>query len=130
MGEISPGILWRILTVAAVLEAGTGLALIVDPALVVALLLGVSVSDLELVLGRCFGLALLSLGLACGSRGARFETPPLAAGAMLLYNALIAVYLAYLGSLHGMAGPLLWPAVALHLVVASLLVLAWRNSKR
>ena len=72
-------------------------------------------------LGRCFGIALLTLGLACwpGRQRAASGTP--AFRAMLIYNALIALYLAFLGTVRHRAGLLLWPAVALHAVVALLL---------
>ena len=44
---------------------------------------------------------------------------------MLFYNVLIASYLAWLGAIGHREGLLLWPAVALHAVVALLLVKAW-----
>ena len=46
---------------------------------------------------------------------------------MLTYNALIALYLAYVGTVAHLGGLLLWPAVALHGVVALLLVWAGRE---
>ena len=42
--------------------------------------------------------------------------------AMLIYNVLIALYLAYLGAAEHLGGVLLWPGVALHAIVALLLV--------
>jgi hypothetical protein len=39
---------------------------------------------------------------------------------MLVYSALVTLYLAYLG-FAGIAGIMLWPAVALHLVLSILL---------
>ena len=59
----------RILAFAAVVEVGTGLVLLIDPAIVVALLLGAEVSGVGTLLGRCFGIALLALGLACWPAG-------------------------------------------------------------
>jgi hypothetical protein len=41
---------------------------------------------------------------------------------MVLYNALITVCLACAGVVTRLHGPLLWPAVALHAVVAFLLI--------
>ncbi len=41
---------------------------------------------------------------------------------MSVYNALIALYLGYLGAFQHASGLLLWPAVLLHAVVAVLLV--------
>jgi hypothetical protein len=49
---------------------------------------------------------------------------------MLTYGAAVAVYLAYLGLAGGLGGILLWPAVALHVVLAILLVTAWRRSRQ
>jgi hypothetical protein len=79
------------------------------------------------VLGRCFGIALLGLGLACWPGRSRAESGLPAFRAMLSYNALIALYLAYLGTVGRMAGMLLWPAVALHAIV--MLLLAWTGRR-
>ena len=49
---------------------------------------------------------------------------------MLIYNALIALYLAYLYVVGHLGGALLWPGVALHAVVALLLVWTWRDERR
>jgi hypothetical protein len=49
---------------------------------------------------------------------------------MLTYNVLIALYLAYLGTVGHLGGVLWWPAVALHTVVALLLVWTWRDGRR
>ena len=57
------------------------------------------------------------------------DSNPSALRGMLAYNALIALYLAYLGGLEHMAGTLLWPAVALHAAVTLLLLRAWRNGR-
>lgn len=120
----------RILAFAAVAEVGTGLVLMIDPAIVVTLLLGVEVSGAGTPLGRCFGIALLALGLACWPSRQRVErgSPPFRA--MLIYNLLIALYLAYLGTVRHLGGPLLWPGVALHAVVALLLVWTGRDQRR
>jgi hypothetical protein len=109
----------RILAFASVVEAGTGIALTIAPALVVNLLVGLDVATDGLLLGRCFGIALLSLAVACWP-GPGDVVPALRA--MALYNTLIAAYLGYLGTTLHLAGLLLWPAFALHGVVALLLV--------
>jgi hypothetical protein len=116
----------KTLALAAIIEAGTGLVLIADPERVVHLLLGVTVSGAGTLLGRCFGIALLALGLACWPSGRCAEREAPAFRAMLSYNALIALYLGYLGSAGGLGGPLLWPAVALHAGVALRLLWTWR----
>jgi hypothetical protein len=53
-----------------------------------------------------------------------------AVAAMLIYNALIAFYLAYLFVAEHRGGVLLWPAVALHTAVAILLAWARRTERR
>jgi hypothetical protein len=119
----------KVLTFAAVMEVATGLILIVDPAVVVALLVGMEVSGVGTLVGRCFGITLLALGLACwpGPRPAEGGGPTLRG--MLVYNALIAFYLTFLGTVRHQGGLLLWPAVALHAVIAVLLVWTWRGER-
>jgi hypothetical protein len=112
----------KVLVFAAVVEVGTGLFLMIDPAIVVKLLIGSEVSDTAMQLGRCFGIALLALGLACWPGRQRSDSGSSAFRAMLTYNVLIAIYLTYLGTAGHLGGLLLWPAVALHAVVALLLV--------
>src|SRR5271169_6714884 len=78
----------RLLTLTAVVEVPTGLALLVVPAVVVKLLLGAEISDAGIPLGRVAGAALLALGVACW-RARNDEHNRAAAGivsAMLLYN--------------------------------------------
>ena len=110
----------KLLGVAAVIEAATGLALMIHPPLVTRLLLGEGVSGAGMALGRVAGFALLGLGLACwpGIESAGANTPALRA--LLTYNLLATLYLAYLGIGGGSVGSLLWPAVALHAVLALL----------
>ena len=114
---------------AAIVEFGTGLALMLDPAVVATLLVGAQLSDVGAVLGRCFGITLVALGLACWPRPQRAEDNSVAARAMVTYNALIALYLAYLGTLGHLRGFLLWPAIAFHAVVALLLVWIWHKER-
>jgi Ca2+/Na+ antiporter len=113
----------KTLAFSAVAEMGTGLVLMIDPAIVAAWLLGVDISGVALLLGRCFGIALLALGWACWPGRRRTDMPSPAKRAMLLYNVLIALYLAYSGAAGHLGGVLLWPAVALHAVVAFLLLI-------
>src|SRR5882672_6782765 len=127
VSETSLNTLRKILAFAAVVEVGTGLALMIGPAMVVRLLLGAEVSGVGTMLGRCFGIALLALGLACWPSRSRVESGSAAFPAMLIYNVLIALYLAYLGTIGHVGGLLLWPGVALHAVVALLLVSTWRS---
>jgi hypothetical protein len=106
-----------LLTITAVIEAGTGVALLVSPSWVVLVLLG---SPLEgpasPVIGRVLGGALLSLGLACWL--GRDDTQGRAAtglvAAMLLYNITVVVLLCHSRIGSGMAGGAFLPAVILH----------------
>jgi hypothetical protein len=109
-----------------VLEVATGLALIFKPALVVRLLLGVEASGMEMVIGRCFGIALFGLSFACWPDRQRSRSGTTAFRGMLFYNALIAAYLIYLGTLGHFGGLMLWPAAMVHAVVTGLLVRALR----
>jgi hypothetical protein len=77
------------------------------------LLLGTALTGLAVAVARLAGIALIALGVAC------WPGPPLAG--MLIYNAVAALYLAYLGFAQGLVGTLLWPAVILHAILAALL---------
>jgi hypothetical protein len=112
----------RLLAVAAMIEALTGLALMFQPALLVQLLLGGSIAGAGVALGRVAGFGLLSLGIACWPR---FGTSFPALWAMLVYNVLTAAYLAYLWLSGGPVGRLLIPATVLHGVLALALAGAW-----
>jgi hypothetical protein len=111
-----------LLTVTAVLEAATGLALVARPSAPVALLLGSSLdTPAALTIGQVAGAALLSLGVACwlarNDGSSRAGSGVVAA--MLLYNAAVVVVLARAGIAPGLSGIGLWPAVVLHLAMAA-----------
>jgi hypothetical protein len=116
----------KILAFAAVVEAGTGLALMIAPGMVVALLLGTAGSGEDPSVGRVAGIALLALGVACWPGAHRVDRDSAPYRAMLVYNLLVALYLAFLGGVGRQAGRLLWPAVVLHAIVALLLIWASR----
>jgi hypothetical protein len=126
MNDRSPNVLTKTLAFAVVAEVATGLALIFKPALVVRWLLGVEASGMEMVIARCFGIALFGLSFACWPDRQRSVSNTAAFRGMLIYNALIAAYLAYLGTVAHLGGLLLWPAVILHAVVTGLLVRSMR----
>lgn len=119
----------KVLAFTVIVEIGTGLVLLIDPALVVAVLVGAELSGVGMVAGRCFGITLVALGLACWrGRQSTGSAAPAALG-MLLYNAAIALYLAYLGTAGHLGVLLLWPAVVLHAIVAALLAPAWHREQ-
>jgi hypothetical protein len=103
----------KILPFAAIAEAATGLALLLDPSLVGRLLLGTNLTGVAVPVAGVLGIALVGLGVACWSGIPRLG--------MLTYGAAVALYLAYLGISGHWVGPLLWPAVALHAVLTLLL---------
>jgi hypothetical protein len=121
-----PNALTRTLAFGVVLEVITGLALIFKPAVVIKLLLGVDASGMEMVIGRCFGIGLFGLVFACWPDTQKSVSSTAAFRGMLIFNALIAAYLAYLGIVGHLGGVLLWPAVAVHAVMTGLLVRSMR----
>jgi hypothetical protein len=114
------------LGIAAALEAVTGLFLLVFPHLVAKLLLGTDVSGVSIVIGRVAGIALLALGWL----GRQEAGGGWALVALLLYNSLATVYLAYVGIATEFVGLLLWPAVAVHAVLTVLLGFICTKSRR
>ena len=104
------------LTLAAVAEAVTGLALLVAPSLVGRLLFGVELAGVAIPVARVTGIALIAFGVAC------WPGPPLVG--MLTYSAAVTLYLAYVGFVGGLTGILLWPAVVLHGILTALLTRA------
>jgi hypothetical protein len=126
MSDRGPNVLTKTLAFGVVLEVATGLALIVKPAVVIKLLLGVEASGMEIVIGRCFGIGLFGLVFACWPDTQKSVSSTAAFRGMLIYNALIAAYLAYLGIVGHLGGLLLWPAVVVHAVMTGLLLRSLR----
>jgi hypothetical protein len=129
MAEVNdrgPNTLTKTLAFAVVSEVATGLALIFKPALVIKLLLGVDASGMEMVIARCLGIGLFGLSFACWPDTQKSVSTTAAFRGMLIYNALIAAYLAYLGTVGHVGGLLQWPVVALHAVVAGLMIRSMR----
>jgi len=114
-----------LLALAAGIEVVTGLALIVDPSIVARLLFGGDLSGPGQALGTLGGFALFALALACWPTRDAAGSTARALRAMLLFSLLAALYLVYLGVGGGAAGPLLWPAAALHAVLTLLLGRVW-----
>jgi hypothetical protein len=111
----------KLLAIASLAEAATGLALLLVPSLVGQLLFGAELTGASTPVGRVLGIALIALAVACW--------PGLTAlCGMLTYSALATAFLAYVGIRGHWVGPLLWPAVGLHAVIALLLGRAWRMS--
>lgn len=107
----------RLLKITAIIEVITGLALLVVPSLVGQVLFGAELAGVAIPVARVAGIALIALGIAC-LRGQALT-------GMLTYNALAALYLAWLAVGGQWSGPLLWPAAVLHAVFTVLLMRAW-----
>jgi hypothetical protein len=121
----------RLLKLTALIEAATGLALMVVPSVVVRLLLGSPLdTSAAVMLGRVAGVALFALGVACWL--ARDDAQSRAArglvAAMLLYNVATVAVLAFAGIGFGLHGVALWPAVVLHAVMAVWCIACLRRS--
>ena len=103
------GIMNRVLIVASIVELATGVALLIVPSLVGRLLFGVPFDGIAIPVARMAGIALVAFAIACWPGSPR--------AGMLTYNAAVALYLGWLGASRGLDGLILWPAVALHLIL-------------
>ena len=75
----------RVLTVAAVLEVATGMALLVVPSLVVRLLFGEELTGIVIPVARVLGIALIALGVCCWAGNTVLY-------GMLTYGVLVTLY--------------------------------------
>jgi hypothetical protein len=112
----------KVLTLAAVLEVATGMALLIVPSLVGRLLFGEELTGIVIPVARVLGVALIALGVGClpGST---------ALCGMLTYSGLVTLYLLYLAIRGEWVGPLLWPVVVIHGILTVLLARAWFQSR-
>jgi hypothetical protein len=107
--------------VTAFVEAGTGLSLLMLPAVPLWLLLGVGEALPETIfVARVAGAALVALGVACWpGRNDKHDSPrPAVILGVLIYDVAATVLLAYAGVFLGMSGLALWPAVVVHSALA------------
>jgi hypothetical protein len=112
----------KALTVAAVIEVATGMALLIVPSLVGRLLFGEELTGIVIPVARVLGVALIALGVGCLPCST-------ALCGMLTYSGLVTLYLLYLAIRGEWVGPLLWPVVALHGILTVLLARAWFQSR-
>jgi hypothetical protein len=112
----------KVLTVAAVIEVATGLALMIAPSLVGRLLFGEELTGIVILVARVLGIALLALGVGCWPGST-------ALCGMLTYSGLVTLYLLYVAIRGEWVGPLLWPVVALHGILTVLLARASFQSR-
>ncbi len=108
----------KVLALAAVAEAGTGVILLVSPAILVQLLFAAEITGAGVIMSRLAGIALIGLGVACWPGNSAFQ--PL--NGMLAYSTLAMLYLIVVGVQGEAVGLLLWPAVLVHAILVALLV--------
>jgi hypothetical protein len=115
-----------LLIVAALIEAGAGLALLLVPTVAVSALLGVPLdTPTGLVAGRIAGAALFGLAIACwqARNGERGSPATGVIEAMSFYNFAAAIVLVYAGTRLELRSALLWPAIVLHVGLGACCVL-------
>jgi hypothetical protein len=109
-------------TVAAVIEAGAGLALLGLPSFTASLLLGTPLDSPAVVsLARVGGAAIAALAIVCWLARGDVHSPASrgVVVALLFYNSAVAGVLALASLGHDLHGILLWPAVAFHIMMAA-----------
>ena len=114
--------------ISAAIEAVTGLALILNPGLVVRLLLGGDLGAVGIAVGRVGGFGLLSLAIACWP--GRGDASQQATRALFNYNLLASVYLAYLRFGGGFVIYILLLACGLHALLTVLILFSLRAKLR
>src|SRR5258707_1231133 len=122
----------RLLIFTALIETGTGLALIICPSWVVRLLLNSPLeAPVALTLGRVAGAAVLVLGLACWliGREGKTQAAKRLVTAMTIYNGVVSLILLEAGLFQGQAGIALWPAVILHVALTPWCILSNRSAR-
>src|SRR4029077_20324631 len=110
------------LALTAIIEAATGLALVIAPSLAGRLLFGTEFTGVANPVARVTGIALLALGVGCWPGSTAFC-------GMLTYSALVTLYLLSLAIGGEWVGPLLWPVVVIHALLTALLARAWFQSR-
>jgi len=113
----------KVLILAAVGEALTGLILLAYPPIVIRVLFDSQIAGAGILTSRIAGISLIALGVACWPDRNNLR----AFYGMLTYSLLATLYLVYVG-VSGEVGLLLWPAVAAHVGLSGLLFWAWWKS--
>jgi len=103
----------------------TGTVTFIRPSLFCWLILGNELAASGRPLGALFGLAMLAVGLGAWPAPVGSSQAGTALRALMAFNVLATVYLAYMGAGGLFTGILLWPAVALHAFLSVLLGYAW-----
>jgi hypothetical protein len=112
-----------VIRVSAVTELGIGIVLLASPATVIEALIGPPSGGTTSVVARVLGGALLAIGvMGAGARGTSNREVTIA---YIVYDVAAALVLASAGIAGTASGGLLWPVVAVHLLLAFALVIAW-----
>jgi hypothetical protein len=109
-------------TVAAVIEAGAGLALLALPSATASLLLGTPLDSAAATsLARIGGAAIVALAIVCwlARRDVHCAASRGPIVALLFYNVAVAGVLGFASFGRDLHGILLWPAVAFHIAMAA-----------
>jgi hypothetical protein len=118
----------KLLTTTAIIEAATGLGLLVVPSVIARVLLGATLdAPAAVTVARVAGAALLALGVGCWL--ARNDGRSLVV-AMLFYNVAAIAILAYAAVGLALSGIGLWPAVGLHTALAGWCTVALKSSPK
>lgn len=120
-----------LLSITAVFEALTGLALIAVPSVIAPLLLGSTLTEISgILIGRIAGSALISLAIACWLSRDNSQASIVIVKALTVYNILAAGLLVYAGLVEHFSGIGLWPAMVLHFGLLVWCVQSLRNNGR
>ena len=112
--------------VGAVIEVVIGIVLLASPATVIEALIGPPSGDTTSVVARVLGGALLALGVVGAvARGTAHREVTIA---YIVYNVAAVAVLATAGISGTASGGLLWSVVAVHLLLAFALVIAWQRA--
>jgi hypothetical protein len=120
------GAMKKVLALAAVAEAGTGVILLVYPPIVVRLLFGAEISGAGAIMSRLAGICLIGLGVSCWPGNSAFRS----LSGMLTYSTLAMLYLIVVGVRGEEVGLLLWPGVVVHAILIVLLGGAWLKQRK
>jgi hypothetical protein len=105
------------LLITALVETATVLRLLFLPAILFAVLLGLGHAEIATIfVGRLAGAALLAIASFIARADTSAQLGLL--NGILVYNMAASILLAYAGLVLNMTGVLLWPAVAIHAILA------------
>jgi hypothetical protein len=116
----------KVLALAALAEAGTGVIVLAVPQIAVRLLFGAEIGGAGIIMSRLAGIALIGLGVACWPGNSALQQ----LYGMLTYSTLAMLYLICIGIRGAPEGPLLWPGVVVHAIIVTLLVRARLSERR